>query len=68
MTRVFHRRLTGGEILNNKLLFSGNFCGGDKALMKGDKVVMGGITQLPSTRENPDDGSITSQLSYGIND
>ena len=43
--RVFPGRLTGGEIFNNRLLFmsllfSGNFVG-DKALMEGDKVVMG---------------------------
>ena len=47
------RRLTNGGIFNNMLLFKNNrllfsllfsehFCGGDKALMEGDKVVMGG--------------------------
>ena len=50
--RVFPRRLTNGGIFSNRLLFenngllfypivSGNFCEGDKALMEGDKVVMG---------------------------
>ena len=40
--RVFHKRLTSGRIFNNRLLFfllfSGNFCGGDKALIEEDKV------------------------------
>ena len=56
--RVFPRRLTHGGIFNNKLLFennrplfsllfSGNFGGGDKDLMEGDKVVMGGFLQSP---------------------
>ena len=50
--RVFPRRLTNGEIFNNRLLFennrlfffqlfSGPFCGG-QGLDGGDKVVMGG--------------------------
>ena len=51
-----------GGIFNNRLLFensrlllslfSENFCGGDKALMEGDKVVIGD-PPVPPTRENP---------------
>ena len=55
--RVFHGRLTSGGIFNNRLLFknnrllfsllfSGNVCGG-KALMEGDKVVVGNSPQSP---------------------
>ena len=61
--RVFHRRLTSGGIFNNRLLFknnmllfsllfSGNFSGEDKALMEGDKIVMGDPPEFP-TKENP---------------
>ena len=45
--KVLLKRLTdgGGGIFNNKLLlsllFPGNFCGVEKALIEGDKVVMG---------------------------
>ena len=44
---IFNSRLL---FKNNRLLFSGTFYGGDKALMEGDKVVMGG----GGTKENPD--------------
>ena len=40
----------GGGLLNNRLfslLFSGNVCGGDKALMEGDKDVTGGSPSPP---------------------
>ena len=41
----------GGGIFNNRLLlsllFSGNFCGADKALIEGDKVVAGGSPSPP---------------------
>ena len=51
-SRVLSRRLTNGGIFSNKLLFknnrilffllfSGNFCRADEALVEGDKVVMG---------------------------
>ena len=50
-TRVFPGRLTSrGTFINRllfSLLFSGNFCGGDKALMEGDKVMIGGIPVPP---------------------
>ena len=50
--RIFPRRLTSGGIFDNSLLFKSNrllfpycfleiFVGGDKALMEGDKVVIG---------------------------
>ena len=59
----FPGRLTHGGIFNNRLmfqnnrilfslLFSGNFCGGDKTL--GKNVVIGDPPVLPLTRENPD--------------
>ena len=52
LNRAFPRRLTNGGIFNNmllfennkllfSLLFSDNFRKGDKALMEGDKVLMG---------------------------
>ena len=55
--RVFHRKLTSGEIFNNRLLlentrlffdivFRKSFWG-DKALMEGDKVVMGNPQSPP---------------------
>ena len=41
----------GGANFNNRplfpLLFSGNFCVGDKALMEGYKVVLGGFPSPP---------------------
>ena len=50
--RIFLRRFTSGEIFNNRLLFKKNkllflYCflemfWGDKALMEGGKVVIGG--------------------------
>ena len=56
--RLFPKRLTNGGTFNNRLLFtnnrlfsllfSGNFCGGTKALMEGDKVVMGVLSVPPS--------------------
>ena len=61
MSGFFSRMLTsGGGILSigilfkiNRLLFSvffyGNFCGGDKLFIEGDKIVIGGAP----TRENP---------------
>ena len=55
----FPRRLTSGEIFNNRLLlingglllsplFPGNFCEGDKAVMEGDKVIKVKIRQVLS--------------------
>ena len=45
---------------NNRLLFSGNFCGGDKALMEGDKIAMGRSPSHP-TKENPRNMYLHSQ-------
>ena len=46
----------GGEIFNNRslfsLLFSGNSCGGDKVWMEGTKAVMGGSPQSPPLVKN----------------
>ena len=58
LNRVFPGRFTNGGIFNNmllfennkllfSLLFSDNFHKGDKALMEGDKVVMGGSPSPP---------------------
>ena len=45
--------MEGEGDFNNILLFSGNFCGGDKAVMEEDKVVIGKIPPVPPHRENP---------------
>ena len=47
----------GGFFKNNRLLFSlvfsENCCGGDKAAIKGDKVVIGRSPSPSPTRESP---------------
>ena len=47
----------GGGIFNNSLLFSllfsGSFCGGDKAAMEGDKFVIRRIPPVIPAWENP---------------
>ena len=44
--RIFHSRLTsGGEIFNNRLLFSGNLCGEGQGCDGGEQSHDGGTPQ-----------------------